>query len=96
MQIDPLNSMTPIAATPVRSEDQTVNKQLATAVKAINQAGLYGQDRQLQFAKDPNTKRVVIQIVQSTTGEVVQQIPPESVIEAFQALQQMQAKETGA
>ena len=96
MQIDPLNSMTPIAATPVRNEDQIVNKQLTTAVKAINQAGLYGQDRQLQFARDPNTKRFVIQIVQSTTGEVVQQIPPETVIEAFQALQQMQAKETGA
>jgi len=89
MQIDPLNSLNPLPAMePVRNEDPTFTRQLATAVTALNKSGLYGQDRQLQFARDPDTKTVVIKIVQSTTGEVIDQIPPETVLEAFKSLGQ--------
>ncbi|HUI79943.1 MAG TPA: flagellar protein FlaG [Bryobacteraceae bacterium] len=97
MQIDPLNSLNGVSgAAAVRNEDQTIPKQLTTAVRALNQSGMYGQDRQLQFARDPDTKTFVIKVVQPSTGEVMDQIPPETVLEAFKALQQVQAKETGA
>jgi uncharacterized FlaG/YvyC family protein len=89
MQIDPLNSLSAVPAVePVRNEDPAITRQLATAVRAINQSGLYGQDRQLQFARDPDTKTVVIKIVQSNTGEVIDQIPPETVLQAFKNLGQ--------
>jgi uncharacterized FlaG/YvyC family protein len=97
MQIDPLNSLAAVqGAVPVRTEDQTITKQLATAVRAVNQSGMYGQDRELQFARDPDTKAWVIKVVQSSTGEVVDQIPPQTVLEAFKELQQVQPQGTQA
>lgn len=94
MQIDPLSSLNALPGVePVRNEDPASTRQLATAVRALNQTGLYGQDRQLQFARDPNTKAFVIQIVQSTTGEVIDQIPPETVLQAFKNLGQLQTME---
>jgi uncharacterized FlaG/YvyC family protein len=89
MQIDPLNSLNAFPAVePVRSEDPAITRQMATAVRALNQSGLYGEDRQLQFARDPQTKAMVIQVVQPSTGEVIDQIPPETVLEALRNLGQ--------
>ena len=89
MQIDPLNPLNALPAVePVRNEDPTVTRQLTSAVRALNQSGLYGYDRQLQFARDPDTKAMVIQVVQPSTGEVVDQIPPETVLEALKNLKQ--------
>ena len=93
MQIGPVNSLTPAPAvdpTPVANQDPTFLKQVATAVRAINQSELYGQDRELQFARDPSTKTMIIKVVQQATGEVLEQIPPEEVLRAFEALQKMQ------
>ena len=87
MQIDPVNSLNALPGMePVRNEDSTITRQLATAVTALNKSGLYGQDRQLQFSRDPGTKAVVIKIVQPSTGEVIDQIPPETVLEALKSL----------
>lgn len=95
MQIDPLNSLNALPAVePVRNEDPAITRQLTTAVRALNQSGLYGQDRQLQFARDPRTRMMVIRLVQPNTGEVLDQIPPETVLQAFAALEQLQAKDT--
>ena len=90
MQIDPLNSLKALPGVePVRNQDPAVTRQLATAVRALNQSGLYGQDRQLQFARDPQTRAVIIQIVQGNTGEIIDQIPPETVQQAFKNLEQL-------
>ena len=95
MQIDPLNSLNALSAIePVRNDDPAITRQLATAVRALNQSGLYGQDRQLEFSRDPSTKTMVIKIVQPNTGEVLDQIPPETVLRAFESLQELKAKET--
>lgn len=93
MQIGPTNTMMPappVDPTPASNQDPALMKQVATAVRALNQSELYGQDRQLQFARDPGTKTMVIKVVQPQTGEVIEQIPPEAVLQAFQALQQME------
>jgi len=96
MQIGPVSSLTPapaVDAVPTgNNQDPTLMKQMVTAVRALNQSELYGQDRELQFARDPETKTMVIKVVQQTTGEVVEQIPPEEVLRLFQALQQMEKK----
>ena len=92
MQIGPTNSMMPappVDPTPNSNQDPAFLKQVATAVRALNQSELYGQDRELQFARDPGTKTMVIKVVQQGTGEVVEQIPPEEVLRAAAALQQL-------
>ena len=92
MQIGPTNTLMPAAPVdpnPVSNHDPMLLKQVVTAVRALNQSELYGQDRQLQFARDPGTKTMVIKIVHPQTGEVIEQIPPEEVLRAAAALDQM-------
>jgi uncharacterized FlaG/YvyC family protein len=42
---------------------------------------MMGSDRELQFTRDAVTKRPVIRILRRGTGEVLDQIPPEQVLE---------------
>ena len=97
MQIGPTNSMmpAPMDPTPNTKTDSTQVKQVASAVRALNQSQMYGEDRELQFARDPSTKAWVIKVVQHGTGEVVEQIPPEEILRAAAALQQMVKGNTG-
>ncbi len=96
MQIDPMNSVNIVAApTPAANLDPVQSRQLVTAVRALNQSEFSGEDRQLQFVRDPGTRLPVIKIVQPSTGEVIDQIPPEVVLRAFESLQSMGKKESG-
>lgn len=93
MQIGSVNSLMPappVDPTPASNQDALLQKQVTTAVRALNQSGMYGQDRQLQFARDPGTKTMVIKVVQQQTGEVLEQIPPEEVLRAAEALKQLE------
>ena len=51
------------------------------AVRALNKTEMMGSDRELQFTRDPVTKRPVIRILRRGTGEVLDQMPPEQVLE---------------
>jgi flagellar protein FlaG len=55
-------------------------RELIQAVKAVNQAELFGSGNELTFAMDRDSKRPVIRIVDRTTKEVVRQFPPEYVL----------------
>jgi uncharacterized FlaG/YvyC family protein len=69
------------ATVPVIPADRAAeNRDIVQAVKAVNGAELFGQDNQLMFQRDPTTQRMVIQMVNRRTKEVVLQIPPEYVL----------------
>jgi uncharacterized FlaG/YvyC family protein len=53
---------------------------VVAAVRALNKSELLGSDRELQFARDTQTQKMVIQIVDSQSGDVLNQIPPEQVL----------------
>lgn len=93
MQVGSVNSLMPAAPVDPKTaanQEPMLRNQLAAAVRALNQSGLYGQDRELQFARDAGTKTMVIKVVQSQTGEVLEQIPPEEVLRAAEVLQQIE------
>ena len=46
-----------------------------TAVHEVNKSELMGEGRQLTFFRDPQTHRPVIQIIDQSTDEVIDQIP---------------------
>jgi len=82
MDISGLNRST--AATPVPpapAEQQTQNREVIQAVKALNSAEMFGENHELRFQKDPQTHRMVVSIVNRQTKEVLSQIPPEYVLE---------------
>ena len=84
MEIPRVDSVGAAAAvsSPTPSTDKDVPiRQIVTAVHELNRAELMGEGRQLSFTRDPNTRRPVIQIIDQNTGDVVDQIPPETVLQ---------------
>ena len=84
MDINPLsgvNNAPVVAPTPPTPEQAAENRQIVQAVKAINQSGMLGENNELTFSLDRQTKQPVIQIIDRSTKEVIQQIPPQYVLE---------------
>jgi len=79
---------------PVRVPDYTVHatqpvtplqmrperRELIQAVRALNKAESFGNDNEVTFTADTETRKPVTKIVNKTTREVVRQIPPEYVL----------------
>jgi flagellar protein FlaG len=84
MNISSINNLAAQAGVPAETgvpraanEDQ---RTLIRAVKAVNATEMFGQDNELTFFLDRNSRRAVVRIVNKKTREVVQQIPPEYVL----------------
>ena len=69
---------TPVASIPV--DRATENREIVRAVNALNGAELFGEENQLTFRLDPETRRMVIRLVNRETDEVVSQIPAEYLL----------------
>jgi flagellar protein FlaG len=63
-------------------EQLASRREIVTAVAALNKAEWLGQDNELTFIMDRDSRRPVIRIINRTTREVVAQIPAESVLQA--------------
>jgi uncharacterized FlaG/YvyC family protein len=61
---------------------------VVSAIKGINEAGLLGNNNELTFSLDRSTRQMVIKIVDRVSGEVVEQIPRESVVRLAENLHQ--------
>ena len=77
----------PAAATPIPPEHAAENREVVQAVKALNQAEMFGEN-ELAFQRDPQTKRMLIKVVNRKTKEVVLQVPPQYVLALAQDLEQ--------
>jgi len=83
MEITPISRHVPAAAAPAESipvDQAAENRGVVRAVKALNGAEMFGEDNQLLFQRDSETKRMVIRVVNRKTDEVISQIPPEYVL----------------
>ena len=61
------------------------NREVVQAVKALNQAEMFGEENSLQFQRDQASKQLVIRIVNRKTQEVISQVPPEYVLRLAEA-----------
>jgi uncharacterized FlaG/YvyC family protein len=73
----------PIDPAPKSREDADAYQAVVAAVRALNRSELLGSDRELQFARDSQTQKMVIQIVDSQSGDVLDQIPSEQVLRSM-------------
>jgi flagellar protein FlaG len=84
MEISAVNTTSLAAAStfvPEPSPDwKAQQRELITAVKAVNASELMDQQSELTFVVDRKTKQMVMRIVDRETGEVLRQLPPESVL----------------
>ena len=63
------------------TEERAFNRQVSTAVQALNDAGYAGNGREVTFSLDQATRRPVIKVVDTSTKEVLQQWPPEYLLQ---------------
>jgi uncharacterized FlaG/YvyC family protein len=85
-RVDSIGTSTAVG-TPASSNEKDVPvREVVTAVHELNKSELMGEGRQLSFTRDPQTRKPVIQIIDQSTGEVVDQIPPETVLQLAQQL----------
>ena len=59
---------------------QTENREIIQAVRAVNASVKLGDNNELTFSLDRQTRRPVIKIVNRETHEVIVQIPNEQVL----------------
>ncbi len=64
-------------APPERTPEQ---REIIQAVKAVNASQLFGQNSEVTFTMDRQTRRPVVRIVDRNTNELIRQIPPEYVL----------------
>ncbi len=62
-------------------------RDLIQAVKAINSAEMFGQNNELTFVFDRDSRRTLVRVVDRRTNEVVMQIPAERVLEMARDVQ---------
>jgi uncharacterized FlaG/YvyC family protein len=82
MDISAVNqSMAAPAATPVAPVEHTAEtRDVVQAVKALNATEMFGQENELLFQMDRQAKRMVVQVINRRTREVVSQVPPEYIL----------------
>jgi uncharacterized FlaG/YvyC family protein len=94
MDVTAVNRATgaPVVAAPeIPPEKAAENRAVVQAVKAMNGTEMFGQDNRLTYQRDPDSQRIVIQVINQTTHEVVSQIPPEYVLRMAEDLKRQQA-----
>jgi flagellar protein FlaG len=76
------STVSPIAPPPITTtEERALNRSVSAAVQTLNDAGYPGDGREVTFSVDQATKRPVIQVVDTSTKEVLQQWPPEYLLQ---------------
>jgi flagellar protein FlaG len=63
------------------TEERAFNRSVSAAVETVNNAGYAGDGREVTFSVDQATKRPVIKVIDTTTKEVLNQWPPEYLLQ---------------
>jgi hypothetical protein len=91
MDINALHSsgaILPATGPAIPVDRATDGRDVIPAVKALNGAGILGEQNELLYHRDPQTRHFVIRLVNRTTGEVVSQVPAEYVLRLAEDLKQ--------
>jgi len=71
---------------PVPPEQAATNRNLIRAVQAVNEAGTFGDNNEITFQIDRNSRLPLIRIIDRTTNKVVEQIPAEYILQLAENL----------
>ena len=67
----------PVAQPSSAPEIAAEQRQIVQAVKALNNTEMFGENSELTFVLDRETRRPLVRIIDKKTNEVIRQIPPE-------------------
>jgi len=78
----------PVGAEAVSPGQLGQNRELIQAVRRVNAAELFGQENELTFLLDCQTRQLVVRVVNRKTNEVVRQSPPEYILRLSEELRE--------
>jgi uncharacterized FlaG/YvyC family protein len=90
--VNPLSMSAPVYTASTEQDNASFVRQIVTAIRGLNKSELLGQGREIAFTRDPETQRPVIQIVDRDSGEVVDQLPPETLLQLATQLENNRPK----
>jgi flagellar protein FlaG len=97
MNIGPLPAATTTARTEPRTnpdsaavEQAAKNRELAKAIRALNENAVFGPGSEVRFAVDQETGRRLIRIVDRVTNEVLHQYPTDEVLRMARELRELE------
>ena len=81
MDVNAINRTPALPATaPVAPVEKAAeSREVVKAIQALNASEMFGED-ELVFQRDQRTQRILVQVVDRKTREVVAQAPPEYVL----------------
>lgn len=79
----PLLSFVEPAITPREAAER---RELVKAVRAINETRLLGEDHEVTFGLDRESRKTVLKIVNRETQEVIRQIPSEEALHLAESI----------
>jgi uncharacterized FlaG/YvyC family protein len=65
----------------ISTEQAAYNRSVASAAGAVNQSGILGDNREVTFSVDQSTHKPVIRVLDANTREVIDQWPPEYLLQ---------------
>ena len=83
------------AAPQLTADQRAMIQSVKAAVQVVNAAQPYGADNKITFFVDRKAGQVVVRIVNSDTGKVVNQIPNEQVLAMAEEYSSEQSKSQG-
>jgi uncharacterized FlaG/YvyC family protein len=73
-----------VASAGVSSAERAFTSAVSTAVRSLNETGVVGDGREVTFSLDRATRRPIVQVVDTSTKEVINQWPPEYALRLAQ------------
>jgi len=100
MEIGPTSRVdmgAPVASFSASQDWQMNDRQVVAAIQWLKQTDWLADDRELMYKRDPKTGRLVIQILDRQSRDVIDQIPPESILRLVTELQaELKSKDENA
>ncbi len=82
--VTPGSGFGPVASTSVTPSERAFTSSVSAAVRTLNESGVVGEGREVTFSLDRATKRPIVQVVDTSTKEVINQWPPEYALRLAQ------------
>jgi len=79
----------PLISTVQTTEQQASSDHLQSVADKINQA-MQQSNRSLEFAVDTSTKKPIVKLIDSETGDLIRQFPSEEMLAISRSLEQFQ------
>jgi uncharacterized FlaG/YvyC family protein len=80
------NSALPAADPVIPPGRAAQNREVIQAIRAVNEAEMFGGENELEYRMDPATRKMVVRVVNRKSKEAIEEYSPEYILRAAETL----------